>query len=420
MVPIEAALRRNLATLRVIHKASASLHAGPVGASLTGGKPVPTDPPRMRLNVGLPLPTSRSLTAALSLASLIAMVCLGAACHRGEEASSSQTEAEAAAITIHVRTGPVAEQPMPEYLTLTGSLHADQQSDIAADASGKVLQVLVERGQAVKSGQVLATLDARAANLSATAAQAQSRLAQSQLEQSQRECERVKHLLDTGAISRADYDRQTSQCTAQQWSATAAEAEQQSASKLVGDARIRAPFDGVIGERLINVGQYVERSTRIASIYTPDPLRIQLTIPESNLASIREGVPVTFTVAAFGDERFTGTVKYISPNVREASRDLIAEAVVPNPEGRLRPGMFAVARLQLAEQPRPVVDTNAVAKDDTEARVFVVGPDKRVQERLVRIGESKGDVVAVLSGVRPGETVVLQPGPDVRDGARVE
>jgi membrane fusion protein (multidrug efflux system) len=376
---------------------------------LTGDEPVPTDPPRMRLNVG------RSW-----LTPLLAVLAFAAACHRGEETSSSQTEAEAAAVTIHVKTAPVAEQPMPEFLTLTGSLHANQQSDIAADASGKVLQVLVERGQTVKAGQVLATLDARSANLSATAAQAQSKLAQSQLEQAQRECERVKHLLDTGAISRADYDRQTSQCTAQQWSATAAEAQQQSATKLVGDARIRAPFDGVIGERLINVGQYVERSTRIASIYTPDPLRLQLTIPEANLASIHEGVPVNFTVAAFGDERFTGTMKFISPNVREASRDLIAEALVPNPDGRLRAGMFAVARLELAEKPQPVVDAKALARDDTEARVFVVGPDKRIQERLVRVGESKGDVVAVLSGVRPGESVVLQPGPDVRDGARVE
>ena len=369
----------------------------------------------MRLNV-----VGRRSPVLLSVLPMAAIVAFATACHRGEETSSSQTEAEAAGAMIRVKTAPVAEQPMPEFLTLTGSLHANQQSDIAADASGKVLQVLVERGQTVKAGQVLATLDARSANLSATAAEAQSKLAQSQLEQAQRECERVKHLLDTGAISHAEFDRQTSQCTAQQWSATAAEAQQQSATKLVGDARIRAPFDGVIGERLVNVGQYVEPSTRVASLYTPDPLRLELTVPEANLASIHEGVPVSFTVAAFGDEQFTGTVKFISPNVREATRDLVVEALVSNPDGSLRAGMFAVARLELAEKPQPVVDAKALARDDTEARVFVVGPDKRIEERLVQLGESKGDVVAVLSGVRPGESVVLQPGPDVRDGARVE
>ncbi len=355
----------------------------------------------------------------LALGSLLLFSLASGACHRADETSASAA-GEAATASVHVQTATVSEQAMPEFLTLTGSLHASQQSDIAADSNGKVLQVLVERGQAVKAAQVIATIDARSATLSATAAQAQARLAQSQLEQAQRECERVKHLLDTGAISQADFDRQTAQCTAQQWSATAAEAQQQSATKLLGDTRIRAPFDGIIGERMVNVGQYVEPSTRVASIYIPDPLRLQLTIPEADLASIREGVSVNFSVAAFPDQTFTGTIKYISPNVREASRDLIAEAVVPNQDGRLRPGMFAVAKLELSEKSKPVVSSKALARDDSAARVFVVGSDSRIQERLVRLGETKGDSVAVLSGVRPGETVVLQPGPDVRDGARVE
>ncbi len=346
-------------------------------------------------------------------------VLMSAACHRSEEATAAQPQAAASA-AVRVHTANVAQQPMPTYLTLTGSLHANHQSDIAADASGKVLQALVERGQPVKRGQVIATLDARSATLGATAAEAQARLAQTQLEQAQRECARVKHLLDTAAISQADYDRQTSQCTANQWSATAAEAQQQSAIKLLGDLRIRAPFDGIIGERLVEVGQYVEPSTRVASIYESDPLRLRLTIPEASLAALGVGMSVAFTVAAFGDERFPGTVKFISPNVRESSRDLIAEALVPNPDGRLRPGMFAVAKLQLAEKAMPVVSSGAILRDDTEARLFVVAADKQIQERLVQLGEVKGDVVAVLSGVTAGEAVVLQPGPDVRDGARVE
>ncbi len=168
------------------------------------------------------------------------------------------------------------------------------------------------------------------------------------------------------------------------------------------------------------MGQYVEPSTKIASVYEPDPLRLQVTVPEANLAAIHEGVVVTFSVAAFGDEQFSGFIKYISPNVREASRDLVVEALVPNGDGRLRPGMFAVAKVALAEQKKPVVATAALARDDTAARLYVVGSDNRVQERLVRLGETKGDLVAVLSGVQPGETVVLRPGPDVRDGARVE
>jgi membrane fusion protein (multidrug efflux system) len=352
-----------------------------------------------------------------AFALLTLAVVLGA-CHRPEETVS--TAPSEAAPPLHVQTATVGEQPMPEYLTLTGSLRADEESQIAAEASGKVLQVLVERGQAVRAGQVIATLDARGATLSATAAQAQSQLAQSQLEQARRECERVKHLLDTGAISQAEYDRQTAQCTAQQWSAAAAEAQQQSATKLLGDTRIRAPFDGIIGERMINVGQHVEPSTRVASIYRADPLRLEVTVPEADVATIKEGLVVSFTVAAFGDERFAAAVKYVSPNVREATRDLVVEAIAPNHDGRLRPGMFAVGRLELSEKRQPVVPVASLRRDESEARVFVVGPTKEVQERLVQLGEAKGDFVAVLGGVKPGEAVILQPGPDVRDGARVD
>jgi RND family efflux transporter MFP subunit len=353
-----------------------------------------------------------------SLAILAALVAVAPACRKQDEALASQPAREASAL-VHVQTAPVAEKPMPEFLTVTGTLRANAESEIAADASGKVVQTLVERGQTVKRGQVIATLDARSAALSASAAEAQAKAAESQLEEAKRECERVKHLFDTGAISKAEFERQTAQCTTQQWQAAAAEAQQQSASKLLGDTRIRAPFDGTIGERFINVGQYVQPSTRVASIYQPDPLRLQITVPEAELASVAQDMPVAFTVAAFGDERFSGNVKFISPNVREATRDLVVEALVPNRDARLRPGMFAVAKIALGDKPRPVVPKSSVVEDETGAHVFVV-VSQQAQERLVQVGEVVGDFVAVRDGVKVGENVVLQPGPDVRDGARVE
>jgi membrane fusion protein (multidrug efflux system) len=308
---------------------------------------------------------------------------------------------------------------MPELLTLTGTLKASQSTELAADVNGKVTATFVERGQPVKHGQLLAVIDSRMAAFAATAAKAQAKVAQSQLEEAQRECERVKHLLDTGAISQAEYDRQTSQCTTQQWSAAAAQAQVETAAKSLGDTSIRAPFDGIVGERFIDVGQYVQPQTRVASIYNPDPLRLELTVPEANVAAIQTDMAVTFTVTAYGDQRFTGNVKFISPNVRESSRDLIVEAVVPNTDRKLKPGMFAVARIELGDKPRPVVPTASIVKDDTGARVFVVA-DGLAQERLVALGETVEDVVAVTSGVQPGEKVVVKPGPDVRDGARVE
>jgi membrane fusion protein (multidrug efflux system) len=163
----------------------------------------------------------------------------------------------------------------------------------------------------------------------------------------------------------------------------------------------------------------VQLNTRVASEYAPDPLRLQLTVPEAQLGAVKPDVPVSFTVAAFPDQPFTGNVKFISPNVRETSRDLVVEAMVPNADQKLRPGMFALARLQLADQVHPVLPNAAIVRDDVGSRVFVV-VGQSVQERIVQLGEVKGAVTAAVQGVKTGENVILNPGPDVRDGARVE
>jgi membrane fusion protein (multidrug efflux system) len=350
-----------------------------------------------------------------------ALVCLGvggAGCQKNDSAAAATPPKEAAA-PIHVSTAAVVEKPMPTLLTLTGTLRADAESDVAADVNGKIVATYVERGQAVKHGQVIAIVDSRVASLAATAAEANAKVAQSQLDEARRDCERVKHLLDTGAISQAEYDRQTAQCTSQQFSAEAAQAQQQTALKLAGDSNIRAPFDGFVGERYVSVGQYVQSSTRVASVYDPDPLRLQLTVPEANVVAVSQDMPVHFTVTAFGDQAFTGSVKYISPNIRESTRDLIVEAVCPNADFKLKPGMFAVAKIDLGSTPRPVVPKTAVVQDDTGARVFVVA-GQQVQERIVQLGETVGDVTAVVQGVKAGENVVVTPGPAVHDGARVD
>ncbi|MBX3263836.1 MAG: efflux RND transporter periplasmic adaptor subunit [Labilithrix sp.] len=356
-------------------------------------------------------PATLGLLVVLSTQALVA-------CKKPDPAVTEVTSAAAPA-PIKVQVAAVEELPMPEHLVLTGTLRASQESEVAADAAGKVTATFVERGQRVKQGDTLAILDARGASISASAANAQTQLAKAQLEQAQRECDRVKALKDSGAISQAEYDRVTSQCQTTQWSAAAAQAQQQSAQKIVGDSVIRAPFPGVIGERSVNVGQYVQPSTRVATLYTPDPLRLELTVPEANVAGIKPEQPVVFTVSAFGDEKFSGTVKFISPNVRPTTRDLVIEAFCPNVDLKLKPGMFAVARLETAEKPLPAIPLTALAKQADVARAFAV-VEKRVEERIVQLGAERDGKIAVLAGLKPGEQVVVSPGPDVRDGAQVQ
>lgn len=339
-----------------------------------------------------------------------------AACKKPEPAKAEVTSATTPSVKVQTFTS--IEQSMPDYLTLTGTLLASQESEVAADASGKVTATYVERGQKVKQGDTLAILDARGAAISASAANAQSQLARAQLEQAQKECERVKSLFKSGAISQAEYDRTTSQCSTSEWSVAAAAAQQRNAQKIVGDSVIRAPFTGIVGERFVNVGQYVMPSTKVVTLYNPDPIRLELTVPEANVGAIKPNMTVKFTVATFGDKSFEGTVKFISPNVRRETRDLVIEALCPNPDGELKPGMFAVSNLTVAQKQEPVVPIGSVVKGEEGARVFLV-VDGRVQERLVQVGGEKDGMVGIVAGLKAGENVVVQPGPDVRDGAQV-
>ena len=352
-----------------------------------------------------------AIGALASVASLVA-------CKKPDTSKAEVTSAQQA-VPIRVATVPVIEDLVPELLTLTGSLRASQESEVAADASGKVTATFVERGQRVKQGDTLAILDARGASISATQAAAQTGLARAQVEQAQKECDRVKSLFKSGAISQAELDRTNSQCQTTQFSAAAAQAQQQNAQKAVGDSVIRAPFSGVVGERYVNVGQYVQPSTRVASLYDPDPLRLELTVPEANVGAMKVETPVRFTVSSYPDQTFTGTVKFVSPNVRTSTRDLIIEALCPNGDGKLKPGMFVVAQLAAGERKLPVVPKTALKRDETGARLFVV-VDGRVQERIVQLAGDKEAVIGIAVGVKPGEAVVVQPGPDVRDGAQVQ
>jgi RND family efflux transporter MFP subunit len=347
-----------------------------------------------------------------------ALAVLAAGCQKSD-ASTDPSGKKADAPPIRVQTSPLVERTVPEWLVLTGTLKAGQESDVAADAAGKVIATFVERGQEVKAGEALASLDTRGASITASAAQAQASLTRAQLEQAQRECDRVKSLFDTGAISRAELDRTTSQCQTTKHALEAAEANQRAAAKALGDATIRAPFTGVIGERFVNVGQYVQPSARVVTLYAVDPLRLELTIPESAVAAVKPNAPVSFRVTSFAGETFSGSLRYISPNIRPQSRDLVAEAQVPNADRRLRPGMFATARLKVGERPLPVAPASAVKTDATTSRIYVVVANV-VHERIVQIGQTEEGFVPILSGAKPGEVAIVDPGPDVKDGARTQ
>jgi membrane fusion protein (multidrug efflux system) len=330
-----------------------------------------------------------------------------------------QTRATAAEapVLLDVKTTQAAPVKVPRVFVLSGTLTGNEQARVAAGAAGKVIATYVERGQFVKKGAILARLDTRTVRAQAQEAAAQVASLRAQRAQTDLDCERTQRMFDKGAIAKADYDRARTACETSRFAVTAAEARQALYGEALRDSQIRAPFSGMVVERHVSPGEYLRPDSPVATLVDVDRLRVELTVPEAELANVEPGMEVRFH-AASGRER-VGKVRYIGPSVREQTRDAVVEAEVENAAHDLRPGMFVTATLALGEQTLPGVPEAAVAKDGTSRRVFVV-VEGRVEERLVSVGERQDGIVPVLDGVKPGERIVAQLSPDVRDGVRVK
>jgi membrane fusion protein (multidrug efflux system) len=308
---------------------------------------------------------------------------------------------------------------VPRYLTLTGSLVAHEDSDVAAGATGKVVSVHVERGSVVKKGDVLVKLDSRVASAALEEARAQLALARSQQQLADADCERSEKLSKEGSVSVAEYQRAQAQCRNAAAQLASVTARLTSLEINVTDATIRAPFDGVVAERVVAVGEYVRADSKVVTLVALDPLRLQLTVPESSASFIQRELPVEFTLTARPNVVHKTKVAFLGAGLRNGSRDLVVEALVPNKDRALLPGQFATAKVQLSEQQLPVVPRTAVLEEGVRRKLFVVS-DGRLEERFVQVSDSSGDALGVMAGVRVGERVVAVAREDLRDGQKLQ
>jgi membrane fusion protein, multidrug efflux system len=357
---------------------------------------------------------------------------------------------------VAVTTVAAEARALPGDLDVTGTLQADAQTDVAAEGSGRVLAVNVERGTVVKAGTVLVRVDAedvRSAlrEMEAMAAQTQARLglgatdafeatrtsearrARAAMERAELEFQRYAKLVEMGAVSRSDYDLRRMEATTarEQYESSLNEARQlyqsllaqrarvEIARRALADTDVRAPYDGLVAEKHATVGQYLQKGAKVATLVRVDPLRVELIVPEAAVAAVRRGQKVSFGVQAYPGKRFDGVIAYVGPSLKADSRALVVEALVPNPEGRLQPGLFATARIELpAGKPSVLVPLAAVRTEAGVSKLWVVRQD-RAEMRLVHLGREVGDRVEALRGVAPGEQVVGAYSDTLQDGALV-
>jgi len=359
--------------------------------------------------------------------------------------------------TVAAATAVAVERPISRFVTVSGTLSAQEQADVAAEISGRIVATPVERGTRVSAGAALvqiadAEVRAQADEAAANAAQIEARLglaggatfeidrvpevanARASAELAEVEFDRAKMLVEKKLLPQADFDRSRAQADVarrqsdiarngaeqQYQSLLAARARMTLARKALADTVVRAPFDGVVDQRLVSVGDYAVRGTKVASVMRITPLRVELTVPGQYISTIAVGRSVSLEVDAYPGRTFTGLIRYVSPAVQTDSRALIIEAVVPNQTGELKPGQFARARIEQASQtPAVLVPGSAVRTDSDTARVYVVSPTGSAEERIVTTGQTVEGLIEITTGVKAGDVVATSNVAQIADGVRI-
>jgi membrane fusion protein (multidrug efflux system) len=312
-------------------------------------------------------------------------------------------------------TSVVAKQDTwPTTLNVVGTVAAIHGVTVSADLPGTVAKINFESGRAVKSGDVLAELDTREERAQLSSLEAQRDLAKINYA-------RIKQLVDEGVMSKSDFDK----ATADQ---RATEANTAQTRATIDRKTIRAPFSGVLGIRQANLGQYLPAGGAIVPLQQVDPIYVNFNVPQDVMAHLRDGQTVKFVAGDIGGKTFTGRINALDSVVDSATRNVMIQATVPNPQASLHPGMFVKVDVGVGANqaviPLPASAVNYAPFGDS---VYVIGdgkgmdgkPAKVVQQHFVKIAGSRGDQVGVISGINPGDEIVTSGVFKLRNGAAV-
>ena len=365
-------------------------------------------------------PTLRTRTfAALAAALLIS----AQACKKDDTASAAETsvaaddvmsvgqEAIAVVRAQEIRTGPA----------LSGQLSAENQVTVRSEVSGAVLQTLVDVGAPVRQGQDLARLDDSGIRDMYISARSGVTTAENSAQIAEREVQRAEALSKAGAIADRQRDQARNQLTAAQAMLADARARLANAQKQLEKTVIKAPFAGVVSARSVNAGDFVSPGSAAFTIVNPSTMRLEASVSAEDLAAIRLGAPVEFTVNGYGNRRFTGRISSINPVADPSTRQVRVIATIPNTGGTLVGGLFAEGRVASEARTSAVVPAGAVDERGVRPAVMRVKAGK-VEKVEVTLGirDQTTEVVEVRSGIMPGDTVLVGAARGLSAGTKVK
>jgi membrane fusion protein (multidrug efflux system) len=296
----------------------------------------------------------------------------------------------------------VRREQWPRTVDAVGSLVAVQGVTVAVELDGKIAKIAFESGDHIKAGDLLVQLDTSTEEAQLRSAEAAADLARANLE-------RNRELLATRTASKADFDSANAQFKQ-------AVAQADNVRSLIAKKTLRAPFSGRLGLRLVNLGQIVKAGDPVATLQTLDPIYVNFSVPQQRLALLALRTAVRVSTDAAPGKVFTGKINAVNPEIDPATRSVRVQATISNADEALRPGMFADVEVVLPHEEEVLaIPATAVLYAPYGDSVFVVEDKKDdetgqatkvLRQQIVRLGNTRGDFVSVVSGLKAGELVV--------------
>ena len=315
----------------------------------------------------------------------------------------------------------VTEGVLEEGIVVTGTLEPYLRVDVKAQVPGTLQNVRVEEGQAVRQGSVMATIDAEGIRSQAASAQAAVAAAEANLALARRQLESAKTLYDAGAMSAIAYEQAQTAYESAEAQLAAAKSQAAGASEQANRTTVSAPINGVVSKRSVEAGEAVNMGQSLFMVVNTDMLELAGQVPVTAARFVKVGQTVVFTLDAYPGQTFRGTVSRIEPTADPQSRQVGVYLRMPNPGREIVGGLFATGRIVSSEVPNsPLVPSSAVHEEGGSTYVLVVENDRLVKKAVtVSARDNARGLVAVTSGVQPGELVLIAPGNVVTEGTKI-
>ncbi|HSC99618.1 MAG TPA: efflux RND transporter periplasmic adaptor subunit [Casimicrobiaceae bacterium] len=330
----------------------------------------------------------------------------GATSTGGPAASGAVAKAPAqAGPATTVEAAKVATQPMPQTITAVGSLRSDESVTVRPEVAGRISAILFKEGQHVAKGMTLIRLDPAINAAEVQQARANLKLAQSKYD-------RAVELSQRNFISGQAKDEAENNLRVAEASVALVEAR-------LAKTEIKAPFSGMIGLRVVSVGDYVKEGADVVNLESIDPLKVDFRVPEIYLQQVQVGQTLTITLDALPGKTYDGRVLAVNPLVDAGGRSVVIRAIVRNQDTSLRPGMFARVRLITRDEKQAlVIPEQAIVPQGDEQYVYRV-VDGKVTRVKVEIGQRRDSKVEILKGLEASDVVVTAGQLKLRDGMAV-